>query len=469
MFRDAERNTALTTIPRSSASEMVTFVLSDDIRARIIATWKSATAEQLISVHKSLREAPCADWDKHMQEIETAIDKIRDDLRRVRSTFVDDYVTKLQQRHKFRLLATQNELEHFVCEFNYARINLLNSYLDVTNGQAPVTQLLIRQEEIIPLIELWGTPASTLSEGWKKSILKQNRRLVVKTYDKYKRIAADLGTIMGRRPVEHIGISDLEGILSLWRGRVNSPRTVKGYFQILKTMLRLMPEHEHFERMFEKFRLSKDKTDAARLSFTDEQIRILSDGIIDGDDVREDDRALVCMMLLTGARLEEIYQLTPSDLSPCQKGWMIRIADSRQTGHGESHTKNSASARRIPIIKGVFPDMDDWIERHQSFAFIFPNGSKNKHGIRSAAASKRLNRLIRKYFPDDKRLVLQSTRNTVARIMRRENVDIRVRYRFLGHKDAGIHMTHYDHSSQMDAEDLMAASKAIARHLLTLR
>lgn len=96
---------------------------------------------------------------------------------------------------------------------------------------------------------------------------------------------------------------------------------------------------------------------------------------------------------------------------------------------------------------------------------MFENASCNRHGIRSAAASQRLNRVLRKLIPGERRLVLQSMRNTIGQVLRRAHVDPRVRKRFLGHADTDIHDRHYDPAELLDDTDLLPATEAIVRWL----
>lgn len=85
----------------------------------------------------------------------------------------------------------------------------------------------------------------------------------------------------------------------------------------------------------------------------------------------------------------------------------MRFADKRQTGTGDAQLKNEASARRLPLRRGVSSALDTWLEKRlDAGGYVFPDGSVNKYGIRSASASQRLNRLLRKLYPDDQRLVL---------------------------------------------------------------
>lgn len=152
-------------------------------------------------------------------------------------------------------------------------------------------------------------------------------------------------------------------------------------------------------------------------------------------------------------------------MEPARYGWTVRFADHRLTGHGDAELKNSASTLRLPLSRGVIRSLDRWLDdRVAASGYLFPNGSRNHFGIRSAAASQRLNRLLRRLFPDDKRLVLQSTRNTVGRVMRPSNTDPRVRHRLLGHADTGIHENHYDPAELLDDENLMSGADAIAAY-----
>lgn len=468
-FRKAARSLNNAISPPAPSDVLVEFDPTPTLTQRLVATWRSDAAEKLHIYHRRLTDAPDGEWESHMHDIQLARDMMRDEARRGKHDFFAGTIRDLQLRYRFRLLLSEADRDRLSCEFNHARVQLMDDYMRVLQGEASPTVLTPLRQDLLPLVEFWGTPAMRLMEQWRDNALKLNGRVVGKTHDKYRRLAKDLSGVLGRRPAEDISTSDLNALLALWRGKGNKPQTIKDKLQCLKTLLRPALTLERRQELFKDFLVPLRRSGASRISFTDDQILAVTDTIIDGANVREADRVLTSMLLMTGARIEELYQLAPEDIIPCEAGWIINIADHRQTGHGTGTPKTASSARQITLHRGVFPVMDRWLASHTSGEYIFPQGSINKHRVRSAAASKRLNRRLRRMFPADRRLVLQSTRTTTAQIMRREGVDIRIRLRYLGHYEADIHMRHYEAGDQLNAEDLKHGSDAIGRYLLRLR
>jgi len=442
------------------------FVLNDAIAQRFIATWRTRRAREFEARPRSLRNAPDEAWEQLEEEIEESLGDARRCLRRGSAELLQQALASIQSELNIRLDGGGQAMESLTDAFNAGHVAFLTDCLAVVRGDTPVSALAPPPESQLPLTDLWGDPASQLAEDWKERVLSMGGEVKQKTLDKYQAIAADLGTVLTRRPVQSLTKPDVDALKKLWKKKCNGSGTLNQKRLILLSMLRPFDCDGQFEELLAHTRTGTSAPQAARLAFTNAQIRQFLGTIIGNPSVRRDDQMLVVLLILLGTRIEELFQLHGTDFAPSDDGWLVCFADHRQTGLGDASLKNSASARRLPLHSGVFPALDAWLEeRIAARGYIFPDGSKNKHGIRSAAAGKRLNRLVRALFPDDRRIVLQSTRSTANCAMRRAETDPRIRRRFLGHADIDIHDRHYDPAEQLDDQDLNVGSAALAAYL----
>src|SRR5690606_32772900 len=125
----------------------------------------------------------------------------------------------------------------------------------------------------------------------------------------------------------------------LWSERGNSAATIKDKRVILRGLLRPFLPIEHAKRLFDPLSIRASVHRSPRLPFTDAQISRVLTAVHDRG-VRPDDRMLV-LLCMSGARIEELYQLRSEDVVNAPSGWILRIADHRQTGSGQARLKNS--------------------------------------------------------------------------------------------------------------------------------
>lgn len=447
----------------------VSFVLDAAIGTRFVATWQMRESERFKAQMDSLRSAQEETWGQWENKLTRSLEQARTNLRRLDVAILNNAISEIQEDLGVLLESTPDAFANLAEEFNSARVSFLADCLDVIRGDRSINALFPDRAAQLPLTCLWGDPARRLVEYWEARSKATRGFVNPKTHEKYAGITEDLTGILGRRPVQNVSESDIKALIKLWAGRGNGGGTINDKLRIMRQLVRPFDKSLRIAEMVTQFLTKAEIPHAARLPFTDRQLAMFADAIFPNPKIHEDDKMLVTLMLLLGARIEEIYQLRTEDVEPAPYGWTIRFADHRQTGHGDAELKNNASARRLPLTRGVISDFDHWLDKRLSASgYLFPNGSRNRYGIRSAAASQRLNRLLRKLFPDDRRLVLQSTRNTAGRVMRRSNTDPRVRQRLLGHADISIHDKHYDPAALLDDQDLLEGADAIANYLSSL-
>ena len=445
------------------------FQLNNDLEARFIATWRTEAADFFKKEITGLREACSDKWHQIEIKLNQSISAALLQIRQHDTTMLCHALTSIEKNFNIKIDYSTQSMDKLVHEFNAAYIDFIKQCLDIVQAGKSVYSLFPDITQQLPLIELWGTNALDLTVHWKKVRRSNGLDTKAKTIQKYNKISTDLHTLLGRRPVETLSLTDLEALKMLWKSCGNIANTIKQKLDITKTLVRPFINKSHLIELFKDVYPQILISSVKRLPFTEDQHQSFIETVLESSKVRQDDKMLLILLSFTGARVEESYQLRPDDFEKTPDGWIIRFASYHQTGTGDSQLKNTNSARRLPIYRGIVVEFDHWLdERITGEGYIFPQGSNNKHGTRSAAASKRLNRILRKLFPDDKRLVLQSTRKTASRIMRQHKVDPRVRYRTLGHADTGIHDSHYDPGELIDAEELQSGSRAIADHIFTL-
>ena len=450
---------------RTRPDTLIRLQIDAKMASRFIATWKMKQSTLFKQRLNKLRDAPTADWDKLEQELLNNKKQALECLRRHNLIEFKNAVSTLESELSFRLEGSENAVDDFALDFNSAHVAFVSECLGVLAGNQAIRSLFPQKNRQLPLVELWGDPASYLPEHWQESIQSREGYVNPKTLNKYKNIASDLGFILTRRPVQSITKADIDALKVLWRNRGNETNTIDDKLKILRTQIRPFDQGARIQTLItETVSVGAPAPRAKRLPFSKTQLCAFIQAISASNAITMDDEMLFYLMLLTGARLEELYQLQAADITPKEGGgWTLRIADHRQTGQGVTVLKNATSSRHLPLLQGVLPSLDAWLAaRLESDGYIFIEASHNQYGDRGAAASKRLNTLLRKMFPDDRRLVLQSTRNTISQVMRRAEIDPRVRRRFLGHADRDIHDRHYDPGELLDGHDLESASVAIA-------
>lgn len=144
------------------------------------------------------------------------------------------------------------------------------------------------------------------------------------------------------------------------------------------------------------------------------------------------------LAMYTGARLEEIGQLTVGDVQEHPElGWYIEILD-REDGQ---HVKTESSRRRVPlhavlVKSGFIRYRDSMLSAGQMR--LFPELKPDKHGTVTAQFSKWWGRYARDHIGvEDKRKVFHSFRHTFKRACRDSGIMEEVHDALTGHKNGG--------------------------------
>jgi integrase len=154
------------------------------------------------------------------------------------------------------------------------------------------------------------------------------------------------------------------------------------------------------------------------------------------------------LALFTGARLEELGQLHPSDITEesyldvngnAATAWVIRIKNSREVGQS---VKNFGSNRRIPIhdelIRLGFLSYAAEAKQEGRYR-IFDQLVADKYGTETAQFSKWFNRYLRKKCGvTNDRMTFHSFRHTFKDFCRTVGIDAEIGDRLTGHASGGV-------------------------------
>jgi integrase len=440
--------------------------MDDELVSRFACTWQLEAAQGLNRMAGRLQGAADADWEAATDALAIQLRAARQALRRRDDGDFRKALAAIESRFALRLAMTAPQRTAAIDHFNAQRVSFLKRAADVLDGESAGQSLFPAPESLLPLAELWGHPAAALVPSWVARLQRGNRQVNPKTHDKFALCADTLATVLGRRCVESLRRQDMSDVLATWQRDGNGFKTLDTKLRIVVTLLRPFLQPEQLADITREVLPARPTVNEAhRLPFRPEQLQTLL-RVLQASANHPADGWLFVLMLMTGARLEEVCQLEARDCGWSDGYAFVTIADQRQVGDGATQIKNAASARILPLMLSAAPGMAEWFSaRLAAGGRLFPEMQANAHGDFGGAASKRINRLINRHLARDRRLVLQSTRQTVAVTLRRLGVDARIRRRFLGHEDEGLHEQVYDPGERLEFADLLPAADAVSRYV----
>jgi integrase len=444
-------------LPEMAYGVSQVLILDEDLAERIAATHYFESSARLLS---SCETAGDAGWSIIATELEIGLTKAK--LAR-RSRLADGYQAAkaaLEQKLSISIKASLVEIKLAISIFNQSQVEWFESALNFIEGELDPERLHPSQETLLPLVELWGHSASDMVPIWVLRKQRSNAPVSDKTLDKLSLIVDGLGGILGRRCIESINQADVISLVSLWAGGSNKYTTIRTKLGFLKMLLRPFLSNEAISCITDGVLPNKPKVNEAnRLPFTKPQLEALIPALQVKGEV---EFHLFMLMLMTGARREEICQLRAEHLR-FEDGYLIAsLADHRQAGKSGMDIKNDASARDLPLSIDIIPRLTERVRMClNGKTMLFPEMVADQYGDLGGMVSKRVNRLIDKVIGTDTRYVLQSTRQTVAAILRRSGCDARLRRCMLGHADGDAHDSHYEPGEIMTSEDFIPLAKVI--------
>lgn len=171
--------------------------------------------------------------------------------------------------------------------------------------------------------------------------------------------------------------------------------------------------------------------------------RIYTESYRPGAGIGEAAYWLPLLGLFTGARIEELVQLTPDDIyeemyrdsaGMENKVWVVRITESEESGQS---VKNFQSVRRIPLHSEIISrGFVDYVQSKRGQRRIFPGMKLNKHGVESHMWSQWWIRLVRnECYPTSPKMVFHSFRHTFKDVCRECGIRKEVADAMQGHSE----------------------------------
>ncbi|RKE34249.1 hypothetical protein B0G76_0245 [Paraburkholderia sp. BL23I1N1] len=187
----------------------------------------------------------------------------------------------------------------------------------------------------------------------------------------------------------------------------------------------------------------------ARISFSLPALQAIFSSPVYAEDFRTAGGAgeaaywLPLLGLLTGARLEELCQLAPDDVSEetyldatgtRRTVWCMRFVHNEERGQG---VKNAGSVRRIPIHPDLLAlGFVEYAHNHKGKPRIFPHLKPNKYGEESAQWSKWFGKYLRgPCGVTDERMVFHSFRHGFKDVCRECSIGKDLADAIQGHDD----------------------------------
>lgn len=454
-FDKARRRRAPSRIAKNASSTVL--VLNDELMERAVRTRRLVVLTRLHDTLAEIRRADDDAWDTAVDQAEMALKIARRTLTRGTTDEVSQVRQDIKAAFSIELDISGIDLNRFSELVNADAVALAKGWLDTLRGDATLDQLHPDKTALLPMTRFFGTPAESLLKAWCGRLELVGKSARLKTVAKYQAIVDDLQAILGETPIEAIRPDHVRELSEVWRARGNGTSTIADKWTIIISLIRPIASGaaELCRSMMPRTNLERTK----RLPFTAAQLGKVRAAVVTDESTTEDDLMLCDLATLTGARLGEMLQLRTSDITREKDCWAIEIG-----GYVDAILKTVTSRRQVPVSTRRNPELEAWLKKRTAGAkcdeLLFADAKADKFGHFGAAESKRLNGVIRTLFKD-KRLVLESIRNTVARTLRADGVDPRVRRGFLGHADLDIHEKHYDPEGLLTIDDLIPAVQAL--------
>lgn len=128
------------------------------------------------------------------------------------------------------------------------------------------------------------------------------------------------------------------------------PSTVNQMLMKLSAVLNWSVENGHLEKSYDKKLKFTKGTESSRKAFSQEQVGKLMAYANNLPEISWK-RWLLSLGIITGGRLNEICQLTASDIQTLESG--ITVIDINEAGEGKS-IKNKRSERQVPLTDGAY-------------------------------------------------------------------------------------------------------------------
>lgn len=443
-----------------------------DVVRRLECTILRDALQELKAAEAEMRALADEECDALQDTLGLNRKTIRDQTRRGVDVAALALLGRMEVRHGFTLVTESDEARRSLVDgINGARGKAVAAWMAVLAGETTVAESQPRAEDGLQLHSLTGHSPLQCLEQWVRNKGGQRN---LKTYDKFRVIAEDLESLLGGLCVEALTADHVALYADHLRAKGNSLNTVHSKLGICLTLLSNCEIPRVVRKAFADVRPPKSRVEqhsAPRNPFTSEQLGRLLQAVFQDTSLPPDDRVIAALQALSGARQEEVCSLRGSQLSWTGDYWAIDFVEAdvpRKNAKPDAKRpkteklKCKDSVRTIPVDVSAVRGLHERLmvlKRQAGQGMVFSHLNANMYGQYGSALGKRLNKRIDDVVGDDRRLVLESLRNTAAPAMRRAGVDADERRMFLGHAPADLHAKHYDLPT---TEDLIGAARAVS-------
>lgn len=440
--------------------------------ARLEATLLRDALSRLAECDTAIKSSDDATLDGLVDTLQQKTRSIRSQTRRGDDADARAMLTNAEFRHQFTLVANSTEQQRAIIDVvNRVRSKAVAGWIAVLEGTSTIADEMPPPEHGLLLQSLTGNSPEQCLEHW--AGVKGGARNL-KTYDKFKGIADDLAAILDGQSVEALTRDHVQLYADYLRGTGNALNTIHGKLGIWATLLANANISPDTRKSLSDIRPPKARArqhSAPRKPFEMDQLGAILEAFFTDTSLPPDDRVVVALQALSGARLEEICSLTGPQINWNGRYWVIDFVEAdvpRKTARTKVPPKKAEalkcldSVRAVPVVVSSIAGLHERLVTLKSQAGpgrLFSHLTTNCYGAYSGAIGKRLNKRIDRVLGDDRRLVLESLRNTAAPAMRRAGVDGDERRMFMGHAPIDIHARHYDLPT---TRDLVTAAQAVS-------
>lgn len=194
--------------------------------------------------------------------------------------------------------------------------------------------------------------------------------------------------VVSERSLSKGAVQDwLEGYVD--RDEIPASRTVSRYLTVAKGFCEWMESKGYladagFISGVRLPRAISEQDNLSRKPFNDDQLASVLSALEDRKD--ETLLAVTKIAMFTGARIEEIFQITCSDVKSHEGRWVIELEGSKS---------ESGKNRVVPVHKELEVLLEGLVDAAGVDGYLITEGSSTKYGERSSSASKRFRTVTR--------------------------------------------------------------------------
>jgi integrase len=352
-----------------------------------------------------------------------------------------DRITAVLSEQEMRLEKGLYELPQSGYQSFHVTEAIRNACKALLNGEGPLAwtntivppRSISQSERATPNV---STSLFAIVDKWAAESLRNQ-----KTVDMYNRTAKRFRELVGVMPIQEITRQDVVSFKNELLKLNQTPANTNKQLIVLNTLLNYAKANAFIdENHASGVSIKIERTEKPRVSFDVIALNAIFSSPIYSDRHRPKAGAgeaaywLPLLALFTGARLEELGQLHPSDVMEesyfdsnrhTAKAWIIRIRSSVEAGQ---KVKNLGSNRRVPIhselVRLGFIAYASKAKKEGRYR-IFDKLVADKYGTETAQFSKWFNRYLRiTCGVNDKRMVFHSFRHTFKDFCRAAEITV---------------------------------------------